>query len=64
MALNEHLVSEEWVKLKTTKFNFNIIGAMLSRKSPDGSLMKHKAHNNHIFFYLTSLFVILKFYDN
>ena len=37
---------------------------MLSRKSPDGSLMKHKAHNNHIFFYLTALFVILKFYDN
>lgn len=37
---------------------------MLSPKSPDGSLMKHKAHNNHIFFYLTALFVILKFYDN
>lgn len=37
---------------------------MLSRKSLDGGLMKHEANNNHIFFYLTSLFVILKFYDN
>ena len=33
MALNEHLVSDEWVKLKTTKFNFNITGAICCPES-------------------------------